>query len=87
MPPSVPILSAGDLGQAVRERRLALALSQQALADRVGVSRQWVVGLEQGKPRGELGLVLRVVRALDLQLRLEPLAEPEAALDALLGDA
>lgn len=53
-----------DLGILLRERRTALGLSQAALAERVGVSRQWIVDLEQGKPRLEIGLVLRTAEAL-----------------------
>ncbi len=53
-----------DLGILLRERRMALGLSQAALAERVGVSRQWIVDLEQGKPRLEIGLVLRTAEAL-----------------------
>ena len=47
-----------DLGALIRERRKALRLDQKALAEKVGVSRQWIVDVEQGKPRLEIGLVL-----------------------------
>lgn len=57
-----------DLGLVIRARRKALGLDQRALADRVGVSRQWIVAIEQGKPGAELGLVLRTLRELDIQL-------------------
>lgn len=50
----------------IRERRRALNLAQQTLADNVGVSRQWIVDLEKGKPGIELGLVLRTLEALGL---------------------
>jgi HTH-type transcriptional regulator/antitoxin HipB len=57
-----------DLGLAIRERRKQLRLDQQALATRAGVSRQWIIAIEHGKPRAEIGLILRVLRELDLQL-------------------
>jgi HTH-type transcriptional regulator/antitoxin HipB len=65
-----------DLGHAIRERRKQLELDQRELADRVGVSRQWLVEIERGKPRAEVGLLLRVLR--ELELRLETLAPGEA---------
>lgn len=57
-----------DLGLTIRERRKQLRLAQQTLADRVGVSRQWIVEVEAGKPRAEIGLVLRTLRELGLGL-------------------
>ncbi len=57
-----------DLGAIIRERRKALKLGQAKLADRIGTSRQWIVGIEQGRPRAELGLVLRALDALGIRL-------------------
>lgn len=57
-----------DLGAAVRARRKALGLDQTRLAEKVGVSRQWIGGLEQGKPGAELALVLRTLRVLEMPL-------------------
>lgn len=64
------ITTPADIGAAIRQRRQELGLGQQALADRVGVSRQWIVGIEQGKPRAEIGLLLRTMAALDLRLEI-----------------
>ena len=57
-----------DLGALIRERRKALRLDQKTLAEKVGVSRQWIVDVEQGKPRLEIGLVLRTADALGIVL-------------------
>lgn len=65
------VLTPKDLGTAVGRRRRALGLSQRTLAEKAGVSRDWLIGLEQGRPRAELGLVLRTLAALDLALRLD----------------
>ena len=46
-------------------------MTQTALAERVGVSRQWVAGIERGKPRAELGMVLRTLEILDLEVTIE----------------
>ncbi len=61
-----------DLGLAIRDRRRKLKLSQSELARKTGVGRQWVVGIEQGKSRAELSLVLRTLAALDLPLTIDP---------------
>ncbi len=55
-----------ELGLVIRERRRKLQLSQADLACKAGVGRQWVVAIERGKPRAELGLMLRTLKALDL---------------------
>ena len=57
-----------EIGLVIRERRRELGLDQSALAKRVGVSRQWIVAVERGKQRAEVGLVLRTLRALELVL-------------------
>ena len=60
-----------DLGLVIRDRRRKLKLSQSELARRAGVGRQWVVAIEHGKSRAELGLVLRTLAALDLPLTID----------------
>jgi HTH-type transcriptional regulator / antitoxin HipB len=60
-----------DLGALIRDRRIKLALDQRSLAQKVGVSRQWVVEVEKGKPRAEIGLLLRTIDALGIQLMTE----------------
>lgn len=62
------IQSPADLGLSIRERRRELRLDQKTLAERVGVSRQWIIDIEHGKPRAEIGLLLRTLRELDIHL-------------------
>jgi HTH-type transcriptional regulator/antitoxin HipB len=57
-----------DLGAALRDRRKQLGLDQSTLAKRIGVSRQWVIGVERGHPRAAVGLVLRAIDALGIRL-------------------
>jgi HTH-type transcriptional regulator / antitoxin HipB len=57
-----------DLGLIIRQQRRHLGLNQTDLASRAGVGRQWIVAIEHGKARAELGLVLRTLAALDLTL-------------------
>ncbi len=57
-----------DLGAVIRDRRKQLKLDQAAFAKRIGVSRYWVILIERGHPRAELGLALRALDVLDIQL-------------------
>ena len=61
-----------DLGLAIHDKRRKLKLSQTELARKVGVGRQWIVAIEHGKSRAELGLVLRTLSALDFHLTVDP---------------
>ena len=58
----------------MRDRRAALKLSQAELARRIGASRHWVAAVEQGKPRAELGLVLKALDALGLVVDVRELS-------------
>jgi HTH-type transcriptional regulator / antitoxin HipB len=60
-----------DLGAVIRDRRKQLKLDQARLAKKIGVSRQWLIELEHGHPRAEMGLVLRVLDALDINLNAD----------------
>jgi HTH-type transcriptional regulator / antitoxin HipB len=62
------IRTPADFGAAIRERRRQIGLDQATLAKRIGVSRQWVIGIERGRSRAELGLVLRVLDELGIRL-------------------
>jgi len=73
------IRTARDLGHAVRAERRAHRLTQRELAEAAGVSRQWIVSLEAGKPGAELDLVLRTCHALGVQLDVQT---PRAAAEA-----
>ncbi|MGH8036394.1 MAG: helix-turn-helix transcriptional regulator, partial [Stenotrophomonas sp.] len=83
--------TAEDVGNIIRQRRKALGWDQARLASECGVSRQWVVDIEKGKPRAELQLVLRVMNVLGLKLAaVDQQAEaaritiPSAGLDEIL---
>ena len=64
-----------DLGLVIRHRRRKLGLSQSALAEMAGVGRQWLVAVERGKARAEVGLVLRTLDVLDLTLSADASAQ------------
>jgi HTH-type transcriptional regulator/antitoxin HipB len=86
------IRSLEDLGLRVRDRRLELDWSQGELAEKVGVSRQWVASLERGKPGSALGQVLQVLSVLGLDLEVRPRrprtgARPRLSAGPTLTDA
>jgi HTH-type transcriptional regulator/antitoxin HipB len=62
------IRTPADLGALIRDRRMKLGLDQKSLAQKVGVSRQWIIAVEQGKPRAEIGLLLRTIDVLGIRL-------------------
>ena len=53
-------------------------MTQQQLARAAAVGRQWIVEIEAGKPRAELGRVLQTLAALDLSLTIHGEGIPEA---------
>jgi y4mF family transcriptional regulator len=57
-----------DIAGLIKERRAVLGLSQQALAERLDVSRKWVNEIEQGNANAKLGLVLRALNELGIDL-------------------
>jgi HTH-type transcriptional regulator / antitoxin HipB len=76
--------SVDDLGRHVREQRRSIGLTQQELAERAGVSRRWLSGLEAGKASAEIGLVLRVIAALGMYADVRPAPRPDIDLDDYL---
>lgn len=60
-----------DFGMLLRERRRDLGLSQAEVATQIGASRQWVIDIEKGKERAELGMALKLAEALGIQLKAQ----------------
>jgi HTH-type transcriptional regulator/antitoxin HipB len=65
------IRTAKDIGALIRDQRKKQKLDQAELARKVGVNRRWVLEVERGKPRAEIGLVLKTLDALGLTLSIE----------------
>ena len=70
------IRTPSDLGALIRERRINLGLDQLTLAKKAGTSRKWLIEVENGKPRAEIGLILRTLKAVGITL-----AESSATAD------
>lgn len=65
--------SAKDMGSLVRQARRDRGWTQVQLAERAGVSRDWIIRLEQGRGSVELGLALRTLKALKLVILAQPI--------------
>lgn len=87
------IRTPADLGAIIRDRRRELGLDQATLAKRIGTSRQWVIGVERGHGRAELGLVLRALDALGIALNTgapktgKAAPVPTVDIDAIVASA
>ena len=75
---SVHLRRADDIAGLVKARREVLGLSQQALADRLTVSRKWVNEIEKGNSNAKLGLVLRALNELGIDLYGQPTIPAQA---------
>lgn len=62
------IRTPADLGALIRDRRIKLGLDQVSLAKKAGTSRKWLIEVENGKPRAEIGLILRTLKTLGVAL-------------------
>jgi HTH-type transcriptional regulator/antitoxin HipB len=62
--------NAEQLGMTIRLKRKEKGLSQNRLAELLGVERKWVLRLEAGNPKAELGLVLKTLNVLGLRASL-----------------
>ncbi len=84
---AMPAPNIAALGGFVAELRRSLKIRQADLALRAGVSRQWIVAMEQGKPTLEVGLVLRTLETLGLEVSVAPLDPPPAWMIKLAREA
>lgn len=75
----ITLHNAEQLGAAVRLKRKEKGLSQSGLADLLGVERKWVLRLEAGNPKAELGLVLKALNALSLRALLSDDDQPPSS--------
>jgi len=78
-----------DLGPLLREARKDRGWSQDKLKDAVGVSRQWVSMVENGKTSVAFDLVVRAFHALGYTIRIDPRNEerPNIRTDAESANA
>lgn len=65
------IYSSQSLGAAIRHYRSRAHLSQAELAERAGINRSYLSGLEQGAETEYMRRLLRILRELGLRMSLE----------------
>ena len=78
------INSMNDVIALVRAKRIELGLTQDQLAEKVNMSRQWVRNLEGGIGAPAFPAVLAVFQALDLELNVAP-TTTDADVDAMFA--
>jgi len=66
----IPVGSVADIGERVRQVRLGMNMTQQRFADMAGVGRRFLIELEHGKARLEIGRVLAVCQAAGIKLAI-----------------
>lgn len=67
-----PIGPAAELAREFRERRMALRLTQQSIADLADVGRSTVLDLESGRGTTSLAAAVAVAEVLGMSLTLTP---------------
>jgi transcriptional regulator with XRE-family HTH domain len=68
-----------DIGRLARQRRIDLDMSQGDLAERAGVTRQWLSRFEQAKADVSLAKALRVLRELGLVVDVTPRSDKKTS--------
>lgn len=61
-----------ELGNLIREARKRTELDQETTADLVGVGPRFLSEVERGKPSARLGLVLKLLERLGLEVWISP---------------
>ena len=57
-----------SIGRAIAERRIALRLTQQTVADLAGVSRSSIQALERGSGSVKFGTVMEIANVLGMRV-------------------
>jgi HTH-type transcriptional regulator / antitoxin HipB len=65
------IMTAAELGAALRRRRRELNLAQEDVANVIGVNRRVIGQLEGGKDTVQLKIALEAARAVGLDIHLQ----------------
>lgn len=76
------VSSINDLASLVKSRRKQAGLTQAELAERIGVKALWVSQFEKGKPTAQVGIVLRALRVLDVDLWT---GEPQSSSEEVIN--
>lgn len=66
------ITTPAELGELIRQRRKQAGLTLHEVSGLAGVGIRFLSELERGKPTSQLGLTLKVMQLLGLELSVEP---------------
>lgn len=66
------IKTPADIGRIIRGVRIVEGLSQSQLAAKFGTTQSWISEIENGKATAELGMVLKVMSFLRIEMDLTP---------------
>lgn len=76
----IAVRTSSEVGAALRTARRARGWTQAELAEAAGLSRATVINVERGHPRGEIGVVLRILAALGWSATLTEGSPPTRSL-------
>ena len=65
------MISQPELGNIIRDHRKKSGLTQQDLAEMVGVGKTVVYDLEKGKDTVKISTLLRILKGLNIKVKLE----------------
>ncbi|GHC46122.1 helix-turn-helix domain-containing protein [Roseibacillus persicicus] len=77
------IRTSEQIGQLIHRERRQRQWTQQQLADKAMVGREWIIAVEKGKNNPQLDLLLRTLTALNLGVQITSL--PKNPLDEVLS--
>lgn len=64
------VRDSADIGNLIRDSREKLKLTQKELAERAGIHQPKVSQIENGKATAQIGIVLRILAALNLNINI-----------------
>ena len=76
----------GELGAALAALRRSLGMTQADLAERASVTRKWISEMENGKVTAQVGVLCRVLAALDARLEIVHVPPQRPSLRELVFD-
>ncbi|GCD54213.1 helix-turn-helix domain-containing protein [Acetobacter pasteurianus] len=75
--------SSYEAGICIREARKAKGWTQAKFAERMDVTRQWVIRTEKGNDSAELGLIMKAFCILGINLNAEKTTDPSNRIRSL----
>ncbi|GBQ84767.1 hypothetical protein AA14337_2908 [Acetobacter malorum DSM 14337] len=69
---NMQVKTAFEVGISIRNARQAMGWTQSELAQRMGVTRQWVIRTEKGNDAAELALIMKAFAMLNVGVMVTP---------------